>query len=275
MTGHESYKTRITAELLSSKGRSFDSYFKVYDDLVARSDLHILQIEDVGPEDASPISHDDILVAAATLRENPRMTLSQARQHLAARLAGVHSAHQLKFAIFVAVRAMIMLDCAPGGQQSESWQPGQRFVDFVSECFPKALGLSETEAHAMEGKNSLKAWKLKARLGISFRGTDNLSRHLLLDALHPEGPTIYLFHHTSFLKAQLERLQREGYGRDNDVTICLLRFIHVSLYTAVVFLTNSQRVSLTTSSRRDAPFPAGHPISVRRPQIERYPAAAY
>lgn len=222
MASSTDYQTQIATELLSTAARSFDSYFKVYDDLIARSDVHILQVEEPGPEDSKRISHDDILAAARVLREDPKLTLNQASQQLGTRLNGTHSRQQLKFAILVAVRAMLMLDCAVSGRHWESWQPSERFVDFISKCFPKTLRSSNQVAQAIAHQKSMKAWKLKARLGISFKGTDNLSRHLLLD---PEGPTVYLFHHTTFLKAQLDRLQKENFGKEDNVSTCLPRFV--------------------------------------------------
>ncbi|KAH7111490.1 hypothetical protein B0J13DRAFT_272385 [Dactylonectria estremocensis] len=218
MASSINYQTQIATELLGTTARSFDSYFKIYDDLIARSDVHVLQIEEPGPEDSNHISHDGILAGARVLRENPKLTLDQASQQLGARLNRTHSRQQLKFAILVAVRAMLMLDCAVSGGHWESWQPSERLVDFVSKCFPKNLRQSDQVVQAMAHQKSMKAWKLKARLGISFKGTDNLARHLLLDS---EGPTIYLFHHTAFLKAQLDRLQKENFGKEDDVSTCL------------------------------------------------------
>ncbi|KAK3372111.1 hypothetical protein B0H63DRAFT_513608 [Podospora didyma] len=60
-------------------------------------------------------------------------------------------------------------------------------------------------------------WKLKARFGFTFWGTDNLARPLLLDTLQPDGPTLYLFHYTSFLKEQLDRLQEKGFGKEDGI----------------------------------------------------------
>ncbi|KAH6867873.1 hypothetical protein B0T10DRAFT_553878 [Thelonectria olida] len=218
MTSSTDYCAQIATELLGTTSRSFDSYFKVYHDLIARSDVHVLQVEEPGPEDLAPISHDDILAGAKVLREDPKLTLDQAINQLEARLNGAHSRHQVKVAILVTVRAMLMLDCAVSRRNWEPWQPNEQYVDFVSKCFPKSFGVSARVAETMADQRSLKAWKLKARLGISFKGTDNLARHLLLD---PKGPTVYLFHHTTFLKAQLDRVVGENFGKEDDVLTCL------------------------------------------------------
>jgi len=68
----------------------------------------------------------------------------------------------------------------------------------------------------------MKAWKLRARFRLSFKGTDNLARHLLLDPLHPDGPTLYIFHYTVFLKAHMDRLgQQNSQANDSDMLACL------------------------------------------------------
>ncbi len=115
---------------------------------------------------------------------------------------------------------MLMLDCAVSGRQWEAWQPDERFIDFIYKCFPRTSEMSARVSQAIWNQRSMKAWKLKARFGISFKGTDNLARHLLLD---PNGPTVYLFHHTTFLKAQLDRLQKGSFEKEDNVSKCLSR----------------------------------------------------
>ncbi|KAH0421969.1 hypothetical protein CcaCcLH18_13098 [Colletotrichum camelliae] len=48
-------------------------------------------------------------------------------------------------------------------------------------------------------KASLKAWKLRKRLGVKFQPTDDLTKHLLLDR---RRSVLFIFHHVKFLKAQ-------------------------------------------------------------------------
>ena len=75
----------------------------------------------------------------------------------------------------------------------------------------------------MEDCRAMKAWKLRVRCRISFMGTANLAEHLLLDRLHPDGPTLFIFCYTAFLKAQMGRLQSKNLGKDDEADSCLKR----------------------------------------------------
>jgi hypothetical protein len=221
MTG-DTYRARIASELFGSAPLSLGSYFAVYDNLIARSDGHALQIEEPEPEHTKTVTHADILLAAEILRRDPTLTLDQASEELGRRLSTACSTRQLTLTILTSVRAMLMLDCtAPG----DGWQPTERFVDFASRCFPKTTTVSAALKQAMADQKSMKAWKLRARCNLSFRGTENLARHLLLDPVHPGGPTLYLFHYAAFIKAQLDRLKREGFDKEADVPACLARHV--------------------------------------------------
>lgn len=236
MDNNADYRQRIGSELFGGLGRDFEKYFDVYDQMMAVSEVYALQVEQPQLHDPAPISHDDVLVAAKVLRGNPTQTLHDATQGLQKELKVGHSMQQIKFAVIVAVRAMLMLDPAVsdwhgpaytiGHYQHVSWQAGERFNDFVSRCFPKAPKESERVAEALTDKRSLKAWKLESRLGITFKKTDNLAQHLLLD---PENSILYLFHHATFLQAQLARLQTQNSKKEEDLTTYLKRFVSATV----------------------------------------------
>jgi hypothetical protein len=211
--------------LFGSLPRALGSYFRVYDNLIARSDVYVLQIEEPEFEHTNPITHDDIILAAEILRSNPTLNLDQASEQLGLRRSTSCSTRQLKLAILLSVRAMLMLDCTA---QRSAWESSERFVDFASRCFPKAATISVAVRKAMEDQKSMKAWKLRAKLKLSFKGTDNLAHHLLLDPLHPEGPTLYIFHYAAFLKAQLDHLKRENFQKEDGILTCL--GMHVANY---------------------------------------------
>ncbi|KAF3807326.1 hypothetical protein GCG54_00008783 [Colletotrichum gloeosporioides] len=93
-------------------------------------------------------------------------------------------------------------DYSLGTYKPVSWQPTERFVDFVK----LSLGLGvklENEGMGMainkDFKASLKAWKLRKRLGIKFQPTNDLTKHLLLDR---RRNVLFIFHHVKFLKTQ-------------------------------------------------------------------------
>ncbi|KAK4150858.1 hypothetical protein C8A00DRAFT_36506 [Chaetomidium leptoderma] len=186
-------------------------------------DVHALQTIE---GHANPITRHDILIAAEILRDDPALTLSQASQQLSARLNNPCSARQLELTILLSVRGILMFDCPERG---DDWKPGEPFVDFASRCFPTTSAPSVAVKQAIGDHKSMKAWKLKEKFRLSFRGTENLALHLHLDPSHPDGPTLYLFRHTAFIKAQLGGLEREinqedgGLQREDGMPACLKR----------------------------------------------------
>ena len=218
MAEHTDARVEVAAELLGSAPRHLESYFKVYDGLLARSDVCVLQLEEPGLQEATRSTYRDLLAAAKVLRTDSSLTLNQAVEKLSIESNRAQSYLQLKLTIMIAVRCMLMLDSTVGDRLWDPWQADERFVDFVSKSFPKPLGLSGRTSQAMGDRKSLKAWKLGTRSGITFKGTDNLAQHLYLDSTRS---TLYLFHHTTFLRAQLARLQEAGFGKEEDVFTCL------------------------------------------------------
>jgi hypothetical protein len=231
---------RIADGLFGTTPRALGSYFRPYNSLVVRGDLCVLQVEYGQSAPARPITHDDILEAATLLRRDPTLTLGRVSVQLSAQRGTACETEQTR--LLVSVRAMLMLD--PTGPV-DTWQLSEPFVDFVSRCFPKSAELSAAAKSAMEKKRSMKAWKLRARFRLSFKGTDNFARHLLLDLSDPDEPTLYIFHYTAFLKAQLDRLKREGFEKDSEPSATLKRHVHNH-----VFLFRPPLASSSTPSNR-------------------------
>ena len=214
------YRTRIAGQLLGTTADSLSVYFRVYDSLIARNNIHVLRIEEPEPGIPHPITHDDILEVAGILRGHPTLTLLETCSQLSVKLGHGYARRQLETSVFISVQAMLMLDCAG---LPESWHSSERFVDFVPRCFPRESAIDAPVLRAIENRKAMKAWKLRARYRISFRGTDDLARHLLLDREHPEGPSLYIFHHAAFLKAQFALLKQHGLGKEDGVEACLKR----------------------------------------------------
>ncbi|KAF5004050.1 hypothetical protein FDECE_9425 [Fusarium decemcellulare] len=198
------YRQDIALRFLGTADRNFEAYFRVYDDLLIDADAHLLQVGHSESTEPGPITHRDVKIAARLIRESPEKTLHQMTLNLQERLPDV-SAQKASLAIRVAVRTMFMLDSAVSDWHGPSFTIGSSHE-------------SEDVMDAIANKRSLKAWKLKARLGITFRATDNIAQHLLLDA---DNRILYLFHHTSFLKAQLSRLQGQNIDKEHDILNCL------------------------------------------------------
>lgn len=200
--------------MLSTTPDSLGFYFKVYDSLIACNATYVLRIEDPESGNLHPITHDNILLVAGILRCDPTLTLLETTSQLSAKLGYGCARKQLETSVFISVQAMFMLDCAG---LPDPWQPGEPFVNFVSRCFLREAGVNAPVRKAIECQNAIKAWKLRARCHISFRGTDDLTCHLLLDRQHLEGLTLYIFHYTAFLKAQLELVKQGGFKKEDGV----------------------------------------------------------
>jgi hypothetical protein len=225
MTSNANRK-RIAAELFATTPPALGSYFRVFDSLIARSDVHVIQIEEPDPGQASPIraiTHNDILIASRILRGNPIFTLDEAAARLREELGTTCSVQQSRITMLVSVRAVFMIDSTGPGNR---WRPSESFDAFGGRTFGRVgTPIDKATREAMKDQTSIKAWKLKARFGISFRGTDDLARHLVLDQSHPGGPTLYIFHHAGFLKAQLDHAKQQKFDKDADVATCLKRHV--------------------------------------------------
>ena len=203
-------RTKI-AQCLLGKADEFPAYFELYETLVTQEGAHVIQIDQ--PEEPNPASHDNILWIVELLKSDPRATWTELNSR-------VHKQNELSItapgigkAVNVAVQAMIMVDCAARDRHSTtyevdnyrpiSWESSEPFLDFAQRAFSRVLeGDRRRIKQVLRNKNALKAWKLKKRLGVTFRMTDNLMEHLLYDSHHH---VLYLFHQTAFLKAHLER----------------------------------------------------------------------
>lgn len=209
------YQKLIAKEFLGTTSRPFVSYFKVYDQLMAGA-VHIEQPQ-LG--DFTPPSHHDVVVAAQLVRSDPQKPLQRVTSDFQGK-----PGHQAKFVVFMAIRAMFMLDPAVADSHGEgfaighyrpiSWQPSESFQEFVLNSFPKA------SVTALDDIKPIKAWKLKSRFGIKFMGTDNITKHLLFDV---DNKVLYLFHHTSYLNAHLRRSQASNVGQEELLVSCLKR----------------------------------------------------
>ncbi len=229
-------RKRVAAELFGTNPPDLGLYFRVFDSLLARRGDYVLQFEDPEPGDRippTPITHDDVLEVAAVLRRDPTLTLDQASEQLKTQPGTVRPTQQLRTTMLVSAQALLMLDFT---EPMDAWQPNERFVDFVSRRIPKAGGFSAAAKLAIENQRSMKAWKLRARFRLSFKGTDDLASHLLLDSSHPDGPTLYIFHYTAFLKAQLGRLRQQNFQKDSDILACLKMYVYMASLFSISLL---------------------------------------
>ncbi len=226
----EDDRKRVAAELFGTIPPALGLYFSVSDSLLAFRGDYVLQVQGLEPGDRIPFSHityDDVLQIAAVLRRDPTLTLDQASEQLITQPGTARSPQHLTAKMLVSAQVLLMLDFT---EPRDTWQPNERFIDFVSRRIPKAGGVSAAAKLAVENQRSMKAWKLRARSRLLFKGTNDLACHLLLDQSHPDGPTLYIFHYTAFLKAQLGRLSQQNFQKDPDTLACLKRRVFLLFY---------------------------------------------
>jgi hypothetical protein len=201
-------RDRIALQIFG-KTDDFSAFFCLYDNLVMKQAAQAVQADHLNPE--SLRYHDGILRIIQLLRENVHDT----RDGVLVRIKNNQSFVNSSFdhALNIAVQTMVMIDSAAqnwhpsnyklGGYRPTSWDPTESFVNFVQRTFKMDMTMDESACRtALEDRHILKAWKLKKRLGINIRPTENLAEHLLFDA---RNNILYLFHHVAFLKAHLER----------------------------------------------------------------------
>ncbi|KAK0744302.1 hypothetical protein B0T21DRAFT_357554 [Apiosordaria backusii] len=202
------YRDHIAKTLLGKSG-DFQAYFKVYNDLLDRGPRNVITQAPHQPRNS--ISHETILAATDIIKKDSRVTLESTRRMIGQRFPNTYSTDELDFILEVAVQAMFMIDPNVNGSHGlgymvgtyrpASWSANESFIDFVNKSFPQVSTEKRAQVETvLENKRSLKAWKLQDRVGIEFRGTNNLTDHLLLDR---DNRILYLFHHTAYLKAHL------------------------------------------------------------------------
>jgi hypothetical protein len=128
-------------------------------------------------------------------------------------------------ALNIAVRVMMMVNCASSRQSSALLEHGDQqipwgcdvpFSEFITSTFPT------TDHPSIDHiKDNLRATKLKKRAGLRFEPTDDLRNHLKLDR---KRAVVEIFHHTAFLKEQL-RITKDQ-PSNTSITQSIKLYVH-------------------------------------------------
>jgi hypothetical protein len=216
------------ARYLFRKPGNFKAYFTIYDNIARRENDFVLQVEHFNRE--TLLSHQHVMVVATFLKKHTMMAPYDLRSAIKAGhgLVTVSDAN-IKHAINLAVHGMLMVDTKAreyhnpaytlGGQPPTFWSENETFLQFAKETFPITNDVSNKAKNAMDEHALMRAWKLQKRLGLKFKVTDSLAEYLLFDRNY-----IYIFHHTSFLKAQLEAFTGDNSPLDLDLEHTLPRY---------------------------------------------------
>lgn len=203
------YRRDIIDKILGGPGK-YSAFFRVYDELfeIGRK----ASIAEVGvQQDYAPINHAAVLTAAQNLKDDGALSLEKARHTLSGNL-GIQSVSQVDSIITLAVQAMLMVDVnirtqytphyIVGSYYRPEWRQNISLIEFIDSCFLKISAEQENQvARILDDKASLSAGNLSSRIGLKFKGTNNIAEHLLLDV---ENLTLYFFHHAEYILAHLD-----------------------------------------------------------------------
>ena len=124
-------------------------------------------------------------------------------------------------AINLAVKVMTMVNCSAQYQSSgllehglsqTPWRSDVTFSQFIVDTFPVTdhPSLNDDDLkRSMDIKAALMARKLKKRVGLKLKPTDDLRRHLKLDR---KSRVVEIYHHTAFLKEHLRLTKSQSHG---------------------------------------------------------------
>ena len=170
---------------------------------------------DTAPGDRVALSsHEDLFAIIKRLKLEPDIT----RVAFAAEVFKEDTRRRLpssadqERAINLAVKVLTMVNCSAQRQSSglleyglsqAPWRSDVTFSQFVIDTFPMTdhPSLNDDDLKGSRDlKATLKAKKLKKRIGLKFQPTDDLRRHLKLDR---KTRVLEVYHHTAFLKEHL------------------------------------------------------------------------
>ncbi len=208
-------------------------YFKFYTSVTCPSTSEASSIQVDNPAFKT---HADILDCVKILRLNPKLTREQFVS-VSIPDEGV-SIRDKDDATKTVVRIGFMLECLlkdkysegfeVGGYVPARWELTEPFDGFIQRAFLRSSNCILNQGFK-EYKKDLKAWKLNKRHRIKFRPTDNIMEQLLYD---PGPLVVKIFHHTSYLKAQLARSIDQPIDLDAHSSLKLYRSrILIHLFT--------------------------------------------
>ncbi|KAL2863803.1 uncharacterized protein BJX67DRAFT_362679 [Aspergillus lucknowensis] len=208
-------KANIARELLLGEAEppaELSTYFAYYESVFCSSINPRGFVKRYSPAIST---HEDVLECARRLRENPTSTREQLTSSLFPdrTIPPETKDYALRSVIYI----MLMLNCSlkrmhsPGfkiGSYSPiSWEAEESLVAYVERALPRVpMDKGAPFVTWEERGKELRAWKLKKRYHLQLRPTSNIAEHLLCD---PATRTVYIFHHTAYLKAHLRRCEKQ------------------------------------------------------------------
>jgi hypothetical protein len=211
----------IARQLLNDDDQGdFETYFLLIEELLRRANTHVNPLQ---PQ----LTYNDVLNVTNNLRADPTRTHQKIQCDVTTSMP-YRPLSAISDLIAIAVQARVMVDSRAadwhatgfflGTYTPVSWSPMGTFSDYIKGRLPVegVGGHSDRVTSTLQNISQLSARNLKKTLGITFKSTDNLAQHLVLD---PQHNVLYLFDQTPVLKVHLSRVLRPGAGA--DMTDCL------------------------------------------------------
>lgn len=200
----------------SERASRLKDYFDYYKTLVATYE------PDIGPgEQAALRTHEDVIAIIKILKSEPQLVRAKLQDKLMANRSEdrIPSANDLDGAVNLAVKTMTMINCSTQhqswnllehGAYQVPWRSDVAFAQFIIDAFPTTDHpiINDVDFEPLRDiKSALMARKLKKRIGLKIRPTNDLRSHLKLDR---KNHAVEIFHHTAFLKEHLRLTMSEA-----------------------------------------------------------------
>ena len=186
---------QVTLNLVGTT-RSLDAWSRLLSELLLGSNQYVQS----GPA-VTEMSRADIIEIVKALRRKVDFN----RDTILAELSNNRGIN-LNIALDIAIQASCMTETGVTKKHTTYnkslgayWNGKESFVTYMDRSYPQTID-SEGIALTKTDQNALKGWKLAKKLGIKFKGTNNLADHLFYSR---QRNTLYIFHHVGFLNAHL------------------------------------------------------------------------
>ena len=157
-------------------------------------------------------THEDLLDIIRLVKRHPDTSYKTlVSMHMLKNGGRLLNGSDQRRAFNLAVKVMTMVSCAVGCSDLVPWKPGHTPIVWKDDesirtlmvsTFPVRDPVSFHDDFGCSIRTRLSGTRLSMIYGIRFRPTDDLRRHLLLDA---EKRVVEIYHHTGFLKEHLLR----------------------------------------------------------------------
>lgn len=205
-------KSCTSEECPSHRSKRLERFFEYYRDLTASYEPDVKH-----GEQPALRTHNDLFEIIQELKSDPHVTKARLLEKLFMDrpTRSPPPAADQEWAINLAVRVMLMVNCSAARQSSSllehgiyqaPWQSDDSFSQFIANVFPMTDHPSVNGDDIVDIKKQLMARKLKKKARLKFWPTDNLRDHL---KFNKKRGVVELFHHTAFLKEHLRLTKDE------------------------------------------------------------------